>query len=57
MRIKIVDKVGTKLVDLLHKADPWQGRDCKGPKCILCKTKQITGKYERQDCTKRCIVY
>ena len=32
-RIKIVEKVGNKLVDLLHKSDPWAGDNCGREKC------------------------
>ena len=27
-RIKIVERSGAKLEDILHKSDPWQGQDC-----------------------------
>ena len=27
-RLKIVERGGTKLVDMLHKANPWAGQDC-----------------------------
>ena len=57
VKIKIVERTGRKIVDLLHKADPWQGKDCGRPQCILCETKQKTEKYQNQDCTKRCIIY
>ena len=57
IKLKIVEKSGTKLVDLLHRSDPWQGRDCERPLCLLCTTKQATGKRMRQDCTQRCIIY
>ena len=57
IKLKIVERTGSKLVDLLHRADPWQGQDCQRPLCILCNTKQITEKHLRQDCTKRSIVY
>ena len=36
-RIKIVEKGGTKLVDILHKANPWAGEDYNRPGCLLCK--------------------
>ena len=49
VKIKIVEKVGTKLVDLLHKADPWQGMDCGRKGCLLCQTKMKTEKYGKQD--------
>ena len=57
IKLKIVEKSGTKLVDLLHRSDPWQGKDCERPLCLLCTTKQATGKRMRQDCTQRCIIY
>jgi hypothetical protein len=36
-RLKIVEKGGTKLVDLLHKANPWAGQDCGRVGCLLGK--------------------
>ena len=56
-RIKIVEKVGTKLVDMLHQADPWQGMDCQREKCLICSTKLKTERDRRKDCTKRNVVY
>ena len=57
IKLKIVERSGTKLIDLIHKADPWEGQDCGRDKCILCETKQKTGKFLSQDCHKRCVVY
>ena len=57
VKIKIVERSGRKLVDILHRADPWQGQDCGRPQCLLCETKIKTEKNLRQDCTKRCIIY
>ena len=56
-RIKIVERAGTKIMDILHKSDPWQGEDCERDKCSLCSMKIILGKPDRQDWKKRCIVY
>ena len=56
-RIKIVERLGMRLVDMLHRANPWQGQDCQRPKCLLCRTKISTERNMDQDCTKRCIVY
>ena len=56
-RIKIVEKGGTKLVDILTKANPWAGEDCRRGKCLLCKTKREEGKTNSQDCRKRNCVY
>ena len=56
-KIKIVEKAGLKLQDLLHKADPWQGMDCQRAGCLLCLTKLATGRQLGQDCHKRNVVY
>ena len=56
-KLKIVERSGTKLIDLIHKSDPWEGQDCGRENCILCATKQKTGKYLGQDCHRRCVVY
>ena len=56
-RIKIVERTGTKIEDMLHRSNPWQGQDCKREGCLLCRTKVKTDKYHDQDCTKRCLVY
>ena len=56
-RMKIVERGGTKLVDILHKANPWAGEDCKRKGCLLCRTKQQEGKTNGQDCKKRNCVY
>ena len=45
-RIKFVERAGVKMVDMLHKADPWQGADCERDRCKLCKTKQKKEKIQ-----------
>ena len=47
VKLKIVERGGNKLVDLLHRSDPWQGQDCQRPQCLLCKTKMVTEKKKR----------
>jgi hypothetical protein len=56
-KLKIVERGGTKLEDLLHRADPCQGQDCSRAGCLLCETKQYTGKNTTQECSKRNVVY
>ena len=46
-----------KLVDLLTKADPWQGEDCGRQNCLFCSNKTLTGKNLSQDCRKRNVEY
>jgi hypothetical protein len=56
-RMKIVERGGSKLVDLLHKANPWAGESCHRDRCLLCNTKKEEGKSNSQDCKKRNCVY
>ena len=56
-RVKIVERSGTKLEDLVSGKDPWRGADCGRPNCFLCNTKNITEKDMKKDCTKRNILY
>ena len=56
-KLKIVERAGTKLEDMLPKSNPWQGKDCGRELCLLCETKQITEENQNQDCSKRSVVY
>ena len=56
-KLKVVERAGTKLDDILHKSDPLQGIDCRRRSCLLCTTKSKTGKNSSQDCYKRSCVY
>jgi hypothetical protein len=56
-KLKIVERGGTKLVDMLHKANPWAGQDCGRKRCLLCSTKKDEDKKNSQDCKKRSCVY
>ena len=57
VKVKMVEKAGTKLVDMLHQSDPWQGGDCGREGCLLCRTKVENEGKDRQDCTQRSVVY
>ena len=56
-KLKIVERGGSKLEDLLHKSDPCQGQDCERQGCLLCSTKLITGRNMKQECSKRNLLY
>jgi hypothetical protein len=57
MAAMIVERGGTKLVDMLHKANPWAGQDCGRLRCLLCTTQKDEGRKNSQDCKKRNCVY
>ena len=55
-RLKLVEKAGDKLEDLLTKSNRWQGMDCGRQGCLLCETKQKTESNQSQDCHTRNLV-
>ena len=56
-KIKIVERCGSKISDILTSANPWKGEDCMRENCLLCMTKSTTGKFRSQDCKRRSVVY
>jgi hypothetical protein len=56
-RLKMVEKAGDKLEDILTKSNPWQVLDCGREGCLLCITKLKTEKHQSQDCHTRTLVY
>ena len=56
-KIKIVEKSGVKLEDILTSSNPWKGQLCNRLDCLLCTTKLKTDKNNKQDCSKRNLVY
>ena len=57
MKIKIVERTGSKLLDLLTNSNLWQGQDCGRLNCLLFYTKSETGKLTTQECSKRSLAY
>ena len=52
-RIKIVERAGTSLKNLLPNTNPWSGSHCSRKECITCNQ----GAGELPDCTRRSVVY
>ena len=51
-RVKIVERSGTTIKQLLTKSNPWAGGPCQRPSCIVCKEGKDHG-----DCRRRNVVY
>ena len=47
--VKIVERSGRKLEEILTGSDPWKGGDCGRQNCFLCSTKTLTGKELKND--------
>ena len=43
-KVKLVEKAGTKLTDLLTRSDPFGGQACGRAHCLPCISKAKTGK-------------
>ena len=56
-KIKIVERGGKRLENILTGSDPWKGQDCGRKNCFLCFTKNSMEKKSNKDCTKRNILY
>ena len=52
-RVKVVEKSGTTLKDLLHQSNPWAGQDCGREDCMICEK----GDERSGDCKRRNITY
>ena len=55
--MKIVERGGLKLEDVLVKKNLWEGENCEREKCLLCDTKFKDEKIVKKSCTKRNLVY
>ena len=56
IKIKIVEKAGNKIVDLLHKSNGWSNEDCEREDCIVCSS-AIDEENARRNCKRRSITY
>ena len=44
LKVKIVERAGEKIVDLLHRSDAWSNRDCDREDCLICESTPEDGK-------------
>ena len=56
-KLKIVERGGIKLENILVKKNPWDGECCERKSCLLCDTKRRADKPKMKSCTKRNLVY
>ena len=55
IKVKIVERCGTKIVDLITKSNLWGDKDCERDDCWSCSETNRGGK--KGDCFKKNIVY
>ena len=54
LRIKVVERAGEKITDILHKSNPWEETSCRREDCLFCygNNEKMIGK-----CKQRSVVY
>ena len=55
LKIKLVERTGDKLVDLLHKSNAWGNEDCQRPDCWPCNSAGEDG--PKGSCRQRSVMY
>ena len=55
IKIKVVEKTGNKLTDLLHKSVSWEERKCERKDCMVCENAGEDDKIGQ--CKKRSVIY
>ena len=49
IRVKLVERTGEKLENILHKSNPWEATDCKRDDCAFCTNEKLIGKCKTQN--------
>ena len=57
IEIKVVERAGERLEDMLHKSNPWENEDCGRKECYTCESSMKEEKIRFKNCTRRSITY
>ena len=57
LNLKVVERSGLKLQDILCKSNPWDNSDCGRPNCFTCESSAKGEKLAYKSCFKRSVVY
>ena len=52
-KIKLVERAGNKIVDVLHKSNAWSMMDCERDDCLICSTETS----RKGTCRRRNVLY
>ena len=52
-KIKLVERAGTKVVDILHQSNAWSMMDCERKDCLICNTESS----KKGSCKRRNVLY
>ena len=57
LNVKVVERGGTKIQDLLCKSNPWDNSDCSRIDCFTCSSSARSDKPNYKSCYRRSVVY
>jgi len=57
IHLKVVERAGRKLIETLHKSNPWENAICKRNDCLPCTSSRKDQKEAVKSCKRRSIVY
>ena len=57
LNLKIIERGGDKLQDILCKSNPWGGEDCKREDCFTCEVATKFGHCSFKNCHQRSVLY
>ena len=57
INIKVIERAGDRIEDLLHKSNPWENTDCGRENCLSCESSIKDERNKFKNCTRRSVVY
>ena len=55
--LKVVERAGKKIVDQIHRSNPWENSKCERDDCVTCQSSQNEKKEKFRSCKRRSIMY
>ena len=57
INLKVVERAGDKIQDLLHRSNPWEDEICGRKSCHPCLSSMKSDERVVKNCTKRSVIY
>ena len=57
INLKVVERSGRKVIETMHRSNPWENSVCEREDCLTCNTSKKEEKSTIKSCKKRSIVY
>ena len=57
INLKVVERAGKKIIETLHKSNPWENAMCERKNCIPCESSKKEMEEKFKNCKKRSIMY